>query len=262
MEEGVPIVGGGGDQAAGAVGTGAVEPGIVSISLGTSGVVFCAMDSPRYDPEGAAHTFCHANGAWHAMGVMLSCGGALRWYRDTFGAGADYNSLAADAREVPPGCEGLTFLPYLTGERTPHNDPFARASWSGATLSHGRSHFARSVFEGITFGLLQGYGSLKSLGIEATEIRVTGGGAKSNFWVQMISDIFEKKCVTLQSEEGPAFGAALLAGVGIGVWPDVQSACRQTVRKKEEFEPSGTDYSHAFDKYAGLYSRLKEWNVR
>ena len=262
LDDGVPVAGGGGDQAAGAVGTGAVEPGVVSLSLGTSGVVFTALSSPRYDPGGAAHTFCHANNAWHAMGVMLSCGGALRWFRDTFGAGAGYDDLSRDAANVSPGCEGLTFLPYLTGERTPHNDPFARASWSGATLSHGRAHFARSVFEGITFGLLDGYRVLQHLGVEGTEIRVTGGGAKSRFWVQMIADAFDKPCVTLETEEGPAFGAALLAGVGAGLWPDVAAACRATVRTKDRFEPSGVDYSNRFNKYADLYSRLKEWNVR
>jgi xylulokinase len=259
---GVPIVGGGGDQAAGAVGTGAVEPGVVSVSLGTSGVVFSAIDSPMYDPKGSVHTFCHANGGWHAMGVMLSCGGALRWYRDTFGNGQTYDQIVESASKVEPECEGLTFLPYLTGERSPHNDPYARASWSGATLAHTREHFARSVMEGITFGLRDGFDALQKLGAQAGEIRVTGGGAKSKFWVQMLADVFQAPCITLEVDEGPAFGAAILAGVGVGVWADVGTACRAVVRPKSRVEPSGKDYSSAFRKYADLYSRLKEWNVR
>lgn len=259
--DGVPIVGGGGDQAAGAVGTGAVEPGVISVSLGTSGVVFTAIDAPNYDPAGAVHTFCHANGAWHSMGVMLSCGGALRWYRDTFAGGRSYDEISAMAEKVAVGCEGLTFLPYLTGERSPHNDPTARASWSGATLAHGQEHFARSIFEGMSFGLLDGFNALKTLGAKSAEIRVTSGGAKSKFWLQMLADIFGVPCQTLQSDEGPAFGAAILSGVGIGVWPDVQTACRAAVHPKERIEPSGADYSSAQKKYVELYPCLKEWNV-
>ncbi|MBC8065854.1 MAG: xylulokinase [Chlorobia bacterium] len=232
LSEGIPIVGGGGDQAAGAVGTGAVEPGVVSVSLGTSGVVFTAIDRPQFDPGGSVHTFCHANRSWHAMGVMLACGGALRWYRDSFGNGRTYDQLAAMASEVDPGSEGLTFLPYLTGERTPHNDPNSRASWSGATLAHGPSHFARSVFEGMSFGLLDGFSALKALGATCDEVRVTSGGAKSKFWVQMIADVFQTPCVTLESDEGPAFGAAILAGVGIGLWPSTSVACNQAIRSR------------------------------
>lgn len=261
LAAGVPIVGGGGDQAAGAVGTGAVEPGVVSVSLGTSGVVFSAIDSAEYDPHGAVHTFCHANGGWHAMGVMLSCGGALRWYRDTFGNGRNYDQISESAAKVAVGCEGLTFLPYLTGERSPHNDPYARASWSGATLAHGADHFARSVFEGMSFGLRDGFDALKKLGASSGEIRVTSGGAKSDFWVQMLADVLETPCVTLEVDEGPAFGAAILAGVGIGLWQDVQTACRQVVKIRRRFEPSGVDYSKAQKNYRALYSSLKDWNV-
>lgn len=262
LRDGIPIVGGGGDQAAGAVGTGAVEPGVVSVSLGTSGVVFSAIESAQYDPGGAVHTFCHANGGWHAMGVMLSCGGALRWYRDTFGNGKSYDQIAEGAAKIPAGSEGLTFLPYLTGERSPHNDPYARASWSGATLAHGSDHFARSVFEGISFGLRDGFDALKNLGARGGEIRVTSGGAKSEFWVQMLADVFQSPCTTLESDEGPAFGAAILAGVGSGIWPSVQVACRVVIRPKTRLEPSGIDYSKAQNKYRALYSSLKDWNVR
>lgn len=260
-KDGVPIVGGGGDQAAGAVGTGAVEPGVISVSLGTSGVVFTAIDAANYDPAGAVHTFCHANGGWHAMGVMLSCGGALRWYRDTFGAGRSYDEISQAASKVGVGCEGLTFLPYLTGERSPHNDPMARASWSGATLAHGSGHFARSVFEGMSFGLLDGFNALKVLGASSSEVRVTSGGAKSEFWLQMLADIFQVPCQTLASDEGPAMGAAILAGVGAGIWPDVVTACRATVHAKKRIEPSGADYSVAQKKYTELYRCLREWNL-
>jgi xylulokinase len=257
--ERVPVVAGGGDQAAGAVGTGAVEPSVLSISIGTSGVVFNALIEPRVDPQGAVHTFCHANRGWHAMGVMLSCGGAVRWMRDTLYPGIAYDTIAADAATVAPGCHGLTFLPYLTGERTPHNDPFARASWAGLTLSHGRAELARAVFEGVTFGLRDGYDRLQALGAPATKARVTGGGAKSRFWLQLVADIFDMPCVTLESDEGPAFGAALLAGVGIGVFSNVAEACSATIRQKDEISPSGQDYSAWITNYRALYSSLKGW---
>jgi xylulokinase len=257
LAAGIPIAAGGGDQAAGAVGAGAVEPGLVSLSLGTSGVAFTSLPSPEYDREGKAHTFCHANGAWHAMGVMLSCGGALRWFRDVFGAGRGYDELAALAQEVPAGSEGLTFLPYLTGERCPHNDPHARAAFAGATLAHGLPHFARAVFEGITFGLADAVEVLQNLGVRPERVRVTGGGAKSGFWMQLLADALRVRCAVLESDEGPAFGAALLAGVGIGLWPDVASACAATVRESSAVEPSGEDYGRARERFRDLYPRLE-----
>ena len=258
--EGVPVVGGGGDQAAGAVGTGAVAPGIISVSLGTSGVVFTAIDDANYDKAGAAHTFCHANEKWHAMGVMLSCGGALRWYRDTLGAGMSYDQIAGEATTVAPGAEGLVFLPYLTGERCPHNDPFARGGFSGLTLGHTHAHFSRAVFEGISFGLLDGLNLLVGLGAHSEEIRVTSGGAKSSFWVQLLADVFERPCSTLECDEGPAYGAAILAGVGTGVWDSVQSACRATIRSKAMINPSGTNFSGSYAKYRELYVKTRDWN--
>jgi xylulokinase len=260
--EGIPVVGGGGDQAAAAVGTGAVKPGVISVSLGTSGVVFTSLEDPSYEADGAAHTFCHANGKWHAMGVMLSCGGALRWFRDTFHPNASYDALSDLARHAPAGCEGLTFLPYLTGERCPHNDPLARAGFGGLTLSHHKAHLARSVFEGMSFGLLDCMNLLCGLGAEADEIRVTSGGAKSGFWVQMLADMFRKPCVTLQVDEGPAFGAAILAGVGTGVWASVEEACDQVVRVRNRANPSAQEYGEAFDRYRALYRGVKEWNHR
>ncbi|MCC7231056.1 MAG: xylulokinase, partial [Fimbriimonadaceae bacterium] len=261
LEKGIPIVGGGGDQAAAAVGTGAVTPGVISLSLGTSGVVFTSLEKAEFAENGAAHTFCHANRAWHAMGVMLSCGGAVRWFRDTFGAGATYDELAHEASQVPPGCEGLTFLPYLTGERTPHNDPLAKASFSGATLAHRRAHFSRAVFEGVSFGLRDGFDLLRSLGAKSDEIRVTGGGARSVFWVQMLADVLGKSCVTLECDEGPALGAAILAGIGTGVWADAKSACAAVVRLADRYQPRGQAYDSAYKKYVGLYGCLKSWNM-
>jgi xylulokinase len=234
-----------------------VKPGIISVSLGTSGVVFTAIDSPSYDPRGSAHTFCHANGSWHAMGVMLSCGGALQWYRNTLGGGKSYDELALEAESVEAGAEGLTFLPYLTGERCPHNDPFARASFSGLTLGHTHAHLSRAVFEGVSFGLLDCMNLLLGLGAKNDEVRVTSGGAKSKFWVQMLADMFETPCFTLQSDEGPAFGAAILAGVGFGVWPDVEAACKATVKLKEWAEPRGVDYRVAYQRYRDEYRPSK-----
>ncbi len=259
LSAGIPVVGGGGDQAAAAVGTGAVEPGIISVSLGTSGVVFTSLPSNDYDKSGAAHTFCHANRGWHAMGVMLSCGGALRWYRDTLGGGRSYDEIAASASTSQPG-SGLTFLPYLTGERCPHIDPGARAHFSDFGLENTRSDFDRAVFEGLSFGLLGAFNLLKGLGASATEIRVTSGGSKSNFWVQMLADCFGAPCVRLAVDEGPALGAAILAGVGIKIWPNVQTACKEIVKVEEEISPSGTDYSVAFARYGDLYPAVKPWN--
>lgn len=259
LADGIPIVGGGGDQAAGAVGTGAVRPGIVSVSLGTSGVVFSAIESPGADPTGAAHVFCHANRSWHAMGVMLMCGGALRWARDAWFPGLSYDALAGLAGDAPEGAAGLTFLPYLSGERTPHNDPTAQGALAGLTLMHGREHLARAVFEGLSFGLVDCFARLQALGAVSDEMRVTGGGAKSAFWLQMLADLFGKPCATLEADEGPGFGAAILAGVGIGLWPNVAEACRQTVRIKAAVEPQPKDYSQAYARYQELYPALKPW---
>lgn len=258
--QGVPVVGGGGDQAAAAVGTGAVRGGVISVSLGTSGVVFTALDAPNYDPRGAAHTFCHANGGWHAMSVMLSCGGALRWYRDTFFPGGDYDEISKEAATAPVGSGGVNFLPYLTGERSPHNDPYAKASFSGLSLGTGRAHVSRAVFEGISFGLLDGLELLRSLGAKIEQVRVTSGGAKSRFWLQMLADMFDTPCVTLESDEGPAFGAAILAGVGTGIWPNVSVACDATIRIKDQVLPANADYRVSYARYRSHYDAIRDWN--
>jgi xylulokinase len=257
--KGIPVVGGGGDQAAAAVGTGAVVPGVISVSLGTSGVVFTAIEKPEYEREGVAHTFCHANGGWHAMGVMLSCGGALRWFRDALGGGRNYDQLSADAASVPAGCDGLTFLPYLTGERCPYSDPFARSAFAGLSLAHRHEHLSRAVFEGMSFGLLDCLNVVRSLGARADQIRVTSGGSKNAFWIQMLADMFEAPCVTLEVDEGPAFGAAILAGVGLGIWPDVATACKVVVRPRSEVTPRGEDYRAAHARYRDLYAHTRTW---
>jgi xylulokinase len=242
FEAGIPIAAGGGDQAAAAVGTGAVVPGVTSVSLGTSGVVFTSIPEPTYHASGTTHTFCHANRGWHAMGVMLSCGGALRWFRDTLGAGKGYDELAELASRVPPGANGLTFAPYLSGERCPFVDPFATASFSGIRLDHGISEFARAVFEGASVGLDSAMDLLTSLGATKSEVRVTGGGAKSDFWVQMLCDMFKRSCRTMETDEGPAFGAAILAGVSIGVWESPYAASTVALTTKKEFKPQSVDY--------------------
>lgn len=257
--EGVPVAAGGGDQAAGAVGTGAVVPGIVSVSLGTSGVVFTSLSQPQYDPDGASHTFAHANRAWHAMGVMLSCGGALRWFRDTLAKDADYNAMSDAAKNSTTGANGVTFLPYLTGERCPHNDPYATAAFAGMRLGTDYNDLVRALFEGVSFGLLEGFEALQKLGAKADVLRVTGGGAKSDFWMQLLADIFQKPCVRIEVDEGPAFGAAILAGVGIGLWKNTEEACAQVIRTTDRFEPSGANYTTSYERYRALYQASKPW---
>ena len=261
LASGIPVVGGGGDQAAGAVGTGAVDVGTISVSLGTSGVVFTSISAPSYDSAGAAHTFCHANRSWHAMGVMLSCGGALRWYRDVFCSGETYDSIAKSAMRSRIGSNGVTFLPYLAGERCPHNDPFAKGAFAGMSLSTNKDDMNRSVFEGITFGLLDGFELLRDLGASAESINVTSGGSKSDFWVQMIADCFGVPCNRLKIDEGPAFGAAILAGVGIGVWDSVSTACKNTVAVKDTVMPSTNEFRQYHERYRNLYSNIKGWRI-
>jgi xylulokinase len=233
---------------------------VISVSLGTSGVVFTALAEPAFDPGGAAHTFCHANRAWHAMGVMLSCGGAVKWFHDCLGGGRTYDQIAAEAAEIAPGAEGLAFLPYLTGERCPHNDPFATGAFAGLRASHTFGHLARAVFEGVSFGLLDGFRLLEGLGANGTEVRVTSGGARSPFWVQMLADCFGVPVDSLASDEGPAYGAALLAGVGIGLWPDLATACAATIRVRTSTPPSGLDYGPAYRRFRELYPALKSWS--
>lgn len=257
LRAGTSVVAGGGDQAAAAVGTGAVRAGIVSLSLGTSGVVFATTDAPNIEPEGRLHAFCHAApGKWHLMGVMLSAAGSLRWFRDALAPGVEFSELAAETTAIPPGSEGLLFLPYLTGERTPHPDPLARGAFAGLTVQHGRSHLTRAVLEGVAFGLRDSFELMKSAGLaDIRQVRVTGGGARSPEWRQILADVLQAELVTVNSEEGAAYGAALLAGVGVGAWPDVESACDATIQITGVTAPD-SDHVQAYQPLYSLYRQL------
>ena len=262
LRVGIPVMAGGGDQAAGAVGVGAVQPGVVSLALGTSGVVFATTGGPFVEPEGRLHAFCHAvPGRWHFMGVMLSAAGSLRWHRDTFAPGVSFDDLLAPAANVPIGCEGLLFLPYLTGERTPHPDPLARGAFVGLTVRHSLPHLSRAVIEGVSFGLRDSFELIKSEGGAAiTQVRVSGGGAKSPLWRQILADIMDAELVTVNTTEGAAYGAALLAGVGAGVWHDVDTACRRTIHVTGSTQPNQvavTEYERWYQVYRNLYPALK-----
>ena len=264
------VVGGAGDCAAGAVGNGIVAPGVLSTSIGTSGVMFVHSDDVKYDPHGRVHTFCHAvRGKWHVMGVTLSAGGSLQWFRNTLcaaemkakGKSANfYDTLNAEAEGVAPGSEALFFLPYLSGERTPHADPDARGCFVGLTLAHGRGHLARSIIEGVTYSLRDSLEIIRDLGIPVRQIRASGGGSRSKLWRQIQADVFGEKVVTINSEEGAAFGVALLASVGAGAYQSVQEACAATIRVVQEtapHKPSAKVYNAAFPEYQQLYQSLK-----
>lgn len=248
LKDGIPVAAGGGDQAAGAIGSGMAAPGKVCISLGTSGVVFTCLDQPKFDPQGRVHTFCHANGKWHAMGVMLSCGGAMKWVKDTLFDHLSYADFDALATSAEPGSKGLIFHPYLTGERSPFADPFARGSWQGLNLSHGQAEIVRSAMEGVCFGLKGCLEVIQTLGASPNELTVSSGGARSSVWVQMLADIFELPATVLEAVEGPAAGAALLAGVMAGVFDSVQ-ATQYLIKRGQTFAPSGTDYSPFYRRF-------------
>lgn len=262
LRKGTPIMAGGGDQAAQAVGVGAVQTGIVALTLGTSGVVFGTVEQPFFDPVGRLHAFCHAlPRRWHLMGVMLSAAGSLRWYRDTIAPGATYEQLLAPAANIPAGCEGLLFLPYLTGERTPYPDPLARGAFVGLTVRHSLPHMTRAVLEGVGFGLRDSFELMKQIGLSSIQqVRISGGGARSSLWRQILADLLDSELVTVNTDEGAAYGAALLAGVGIGVWPDVERACRQVIQITGSTKPrpeQATHYTAVYKQYRQLYPALK-----
>ena len=262
LAAGTPVVGGGGDQAAQAVGVGAVRPGVVALTLGTSGVVFASSDRPLVDPEGRLHAFPHAvPGLWHVMGVMLSAAGSLRWYRDVAAPGIGFSELVEEAADVPPGCEGLTFLPYLSGERTPHADPEARGAFLGLTLAHGRGHLTRAVLEGVAFGLRDNLALMERVGLgEVGELRLSGGGARSALWRQILADVLGLELVTVRASEGAAFGAALLAGVAGGAWSSVDEACRRAVAAGETTRPAGAPreaYDAAYGRFRDAYPAVR-----
>jgi xylulokinase len=262
LPAGIPVVAGGGDQAAQAVGVGAIHEGIVALTLGTSGVVFATTGAAFIEPEGRLHAFCHSvPGRWHLMGVMLSAAGSLRWHRDTFAPGMEYKSLLAPAASVAPGADSLLFLPYLTGERTPHPDPLARGAFVGLTVRHDMAHLTRAVLEGVAFGLRDSFELMKSAGLsEIVQVRVSGGGAKSPLWQQILADVFGSELVTVNTTEGAAYGAALLAGVGAGRWPSVDEACEATIRITGKVHPSPgavRKYEEVYRIYRDLYPALK-----
>jgi xylulokinase len=257
---GTPVVAGGGDQAANAVGVGAVRGTVGALSLGTSGVVFVPTDRPVVESLGRVHAFCHAvPGTWHVMGVMLSAAGSLRWYRDTVAPGVDFGVLVEEAREVPPGAEGLRFLPYLTGERTPHADPKARGAFVGLTVRHGRAHLTRAVLEGVAFGLRDGLELMRSAGVVLPEeFRASGGGTRSPLWRQIVADVLGVQLRTTQTVEGAAYGAAILAGVAAGWGGDVREladAFVQLAGAATEPDAAG-EYDAAYDSFRQLYPAL------
>jgi xylulokinase len=262
LKAGIPVMAGGGDQAAQAVGVGAVEPGVVALTVGTSGVVFATTPSALIEPEGRLHSFCHAvPGAWHFMGVMLSAAGSLQWYRDSLAPGMRFDDLIQEAEMVPAGSEGLFFLPYLSGERTPHPDPLARGAFVGLTLRHGRGHMTRAVLEGVAFGLKDIFTLIQQAGLgEIWQVRASGGGIKNWLWRQILASVLETKLETVSVVEGGAYGAALLAGVGIGVWPDVTTACKQVIKVTEIItsdERQVEKYREKYPLYRELYPALK-----
>jgi xylulokinase len=262
LKVGTPVAAGGGDQAAGAVGMGAVEPGVVALTVGTSGVVFATTPSALIEPDGRLHAFCHAvPNMWHFMSVMLSAAGSLQWYRDTLAPEVSFDDLLKEAESIPAGSEGLQFLPYLSGERTPHPDPLARGGFIGLTLRHSRAHMTRAVLEGVAFGLKDSFTLIQNAGLSAiTQVRASGGGTKSALWRQILASVLKAELVTVNPTEGAAYGAALLAGVGAGAWADVQSACKEVIKITGTTQPNKQDvepYHRAYSIYQNLYPVLK-----
>ncbi len=265
------VVGGAGDCAAGAVGNGIVNKGVLSTSIGTSGVMFVHSNEVKIDPKGRVHTFCHAvRGKWHMMGVNLSAGGSLQWFRNELckadvdvarSTGQEvYDILTDEAQKAPAGSDGLFFLPYLSGERTPHADPNARGCFVGLTLAHTRGHMLRSIMEGVTYSMRDSLEIIEGLGVPVKQIRASGGGSRSPFWRQIQADVFGRTVVTINTEEGPAYGVALLAAAGAGEFKNIQEACAATIRVEKE---TNTDrkakkhYDKAFPIYQHLYQSLK-----
>ncbi len=256
-------IGGAGDQQAGALGVGVVEPGPLSVVLGTSGVVFSALDGYRADPQARVHVFCHAvPGTWEAMGVMLSAAGSLRWLRDV--VGGTFDELVAEAAVWPAGSEGLTFLPYLQGERTPHADPSARAMFEGLSLRHDRGGLVRSVLEGVAYGLRDSLELLRELGVQPTVGRVSGGGARSKLWLRIVASVLGLPLERTAVEEGAAYGAALLGGVAAGIFADAREAVAACVRVRDTVEPDPEwqrVYEDGYARFRSLYPtprRLEE----
>lgn len=261
LSAGTPVVAGAGDQGAGAVGMGILKPGSVSATIGTSGVVFAATAAPTRDPLGRLHTFCHAvPGRWHVMGVTQAAGLSLRWLRDTIAPGMDYDTLTAEAARVPPGSDGLLWTPYLLGERTPHLDSQARAALVGLTAGHTRGHLARAVLEGVAFSLKDTFTLFAELGIPVNGVRLGGGGARGPLWREVQASIYNYPCDVLVAEEGAAFGAALLAGVGAGGWENLDSACAAAIEVAQQINPNAEaveHYASGYKAYRKIYPALR-----
>ena len=258
---GIPVAAGAGDQAAAALGVGVDRPGPVSVVLGTSGVVFAALPAFAADPQARVHAFCHAvPGGWHAMGVMLSAAGSLRWLRDVLGPPGGYDELTAAAEEWPAGTEGLTFLPYLSGERTPHADPHARAAFAGLTLRHDRGALVRAVLEGVAYGLRDSLELLRELGVDPRDGRVSGGGARSELWLRILASVLGLPIRRTTTDEGSGYGAALLGGVAAGVFRDVHEAVATCVRLLDPVDPDPQwvdAYEHGYRRFQLLYPALR-----
>lgn len=262
LRPGLPVVAGGGDNAAAAVGTGIVREGFVSSSVGTSGVIFAHTDTFVPDPSGRLHAFCHAvPGKYHLMGVTLAAGGSMQWWRETLDDGSSFAELSDAAAAIPPGAEGLLFLPYLSGERTPHRDPLARGTFFGLTTRHTKAHMTRALMEGVVFSLREAVEIMRELGIEMDHARATGGGARGTLWRELQADIYRMPVARTTTEEGPAYGAALLAGVGAEVFPDVETASAKVALAPERHEPDearAARYDAMFALYRDLYATTRD----
>lgn len=267
LRSGIPVVAGAGDQAAGAVGMGIVKPGAVSATIGTSGVMFAATSVPVLEPYGRIHTFCHAiPNRWHVMGVTQGAGLSLRWFRDQFGAGIDdgrdpYDRLADEAAKTPPGADGLLWAPYLMGERTPHLDPNARGALVGITAQHTRAHVIRAILEGVAFSLRDSLTLFGEIGVPIESIRLGGGGARSPLWQQIQADVYGMPVELIQADEGGAYGAALLAGVGTANWSSVEAACESAVRVAKRVQPNpktAAQMDRQYAEYRKLYPALHQ----
>jgi xylulokinase len=263
LRVGTPVVAGAGDQPAQALGSGIVRPGMCSVTIGTSGVLFAQGDRHLDHPSGLLHSFCHGvRGAWYLMGVMLSAGGSFQWLRNTLRAlgPLSYERMNELAAAAPPGCEGLVFLPYLTGERCPHDDPHARGGWIGLNCRHGAPHLVRSVMEGITFGLCDSLQLMKDLGMSVRRIHASGGAAHNPLWLQMLADVFQVEIVTTNVAEGAAYGAAMLAGIGTGLFTDAAEAADALIRAGGATQPADAPrqaYEDAYGVFRSLYPALK-----
>lgn len=261
LKAGTPMVAGAGDQAASAVGNGIVRSGIASCTLGTSGVVFAHMEAPAYDPQGRVHTFCHAvPGKWHVMGVTQGAGLSLQWFRNTLAPGVPYDELMKEAAQAEPGSDGLFWLPYLMGERTPHLDALARGGWVGLTARHKRAHLVRSIIEGVSYSQRDCLDVILELQVEVSQVRASGGGANSALWRQILADVLRRRIVTLSSTEGSAYGAALLGMVGSGAFGSVEEACTATIAEASQVDPrpfESSAYQRRHEVFRTLYPTLK-----